>query len=131
MQAAYELNYPLCVAESDGAALAAKQGVRPPSHSFLSLAMHIPGRPKLQGAAAGVILTALKPAEDGPGWVLRLHETFGRKGTVWLTFDRPVVAARRVDSLERPAGELRFEGSRVALPIGPYRIESLHVRLRL
>jgi alpha-mannosidase len=125
MHAGYELNYPLYVQEATP-----HEGPRPARHSFLTVAMQPAGEAEQHGSAAGLVLTTVKPAEDGTGWILRLHEISGRQGTVWLSFDRPIAAARQVDLLERPTGEVRIEGRRVAFPIQPHRIESLRVSLQ-
>ncbi len=51
-----------------------------------------------------VIVTAFKPAQDGQGWILRLHEANGAATTAVLEFDA-LRQVTRVDPLERPQGE--------------------------
>lgn len=73
-----------------------------------------------------VVVTAWKPAEDGSGWILRLHDAGGTGTEVALAFDRP----RRVtvtDLLERPHGET-VETDRYTTPLHRFGILTLHIR---
>jgi alpha-mannosidase len=106
------------------------EGVRSARHSFVSLARILPSGRAVEGAFSGLVLTALKSAEDGDAWVLRIYETMGQRGTVSVTIDRPVFAACRADVLEHPIGDLPIEGDRVELTIEPYRIETVRLSLR-
>jgi hypothetical protein len=68
----------------------------------------------LEGDAA---LDAVKQARDGRGWVIRLHETAGRRSAVrlWLRWPVPVLAVP-CDLLERPlpgAATIYVEGEHV------------------
>lgn len=65
-----------------------------------------------------------EPVEDG--WVLRLHETLGRRGKV-----RVGVAARAkalpVDLLNQPSGKAGAESGEVSLPVTPYQVCSVKI----
>jgi alpha-mannosidase len=68
----------------------------------------------LEGDAA---LDAVKQAREGRGWIIRLHETAGRRSTVrlWLCWPVPVLAVP-CDLLERPlpgAATIDVEGEHV------------------
>ncbi|MFQ5653352.1 MAG: alpha-mannosidase [Planctomycetota bacterium] len=125
MRAGHEFNHPHYLLE-----VPSREGPRPARHSFLEIEIERDGATAdSAGGSSGVLLSALKPAEDGDGFVVRLHEYSGRAGKVRLLFDRDVAHAERADILERPAGEVTVAGRGVALEIGPHRIESLRVRL--
>jgi alpha-mannosidase len=76
------------------------------------------------------MLSALKPAEDGDDWVVRIYELKGDAASVRLTFDRPVFDARSADVLERPGASLRVDGAHVELSVGPDRIATIRVGVR-
>lgn len=54
-----------------------------------------------------VAVDAFKVAEDGKGWIVRLHECEGRSGEVQMTSFARVLHWRETDLLERPIGEER------------------------
>lgn len=69
------------------------------------------------------------PAEDGRGWVLRLHEAMGRRGEARLSLADDPREVGLVDLLERPAGELEGTDARTwRLPYRPYEVLSVRVR---
>ena len=76
-------------------------------------------------------MSALKPAEDGDGVVLRLVEKHGAGGRAFVTLPGFATAAS-VDLVERPAALAGFEwdaGARVAtVPLRPFGIVSLRLR---
>jgi alpha-mannosidase len=75
-----------------------------------------------------VIAGALKHAEDGDGYILRLYETQGCDSQVQASFDRPI-AVEETDLLERPLKRrnLSVSGRQVTFPIGHDQIVTLHV----
>ncbi len=75
--------------------------------------------------AGTVELGALKRAEDGTGWIVRLVETNGRPTTAMLRFHGPVTA-RETDLIERPTGKtFTSNGNELSVPMGPWDIETL------
>jgi alpha-mannosidase len=96
----------------------------------------LPGQAALVDVAPeGVVLTALKKAEDDEDLVLRLVEVEGRATTAKVTLHpaltKAITRAVGTDFLER---ELRTKGIRVAgrtasVRVGPHAIVSLKVRL--
>ncbi|MHB1862942.1 MAG: glycoside hydrolase family 38 N-terminal domain-containing protein [Gemmatimonadaceae bacterium] len=72
-----------------------------------------------------VELGALKRAEDGDAWVVRLVETSGKPTTATLRFAHPVTA-RETDLLERPTGKtFTSRGNVLSVPMGPWDIETV------
>ncbi|MFQ5423450.1 MAG: alpha-mannosidase [Phycisphaerae bacterium] len=134
MHTGYEFNYPLYVYQPAPTEIAAGDGrhnedssLRQPRHAFIRVLLR-DANGEYDGPDTGVVLTALKPAEDGDGWILRLHELFGRPAIVSLRFDREFADAERVDILERSAGPVKHGGRRLDFRIGPHRIEGLRLR---
>jgi alpha-mannosidase len=75
-----------------------------------------------------VVAGALKHAEDGAGYILRLFETEGRDTTAILTFGKPVRVSL-TDILERSSGHpvRMLSGRTAAIPIGHDRIVTLRI----
>jgi alpha-mannosidase len=78
----------------------------------------------------GVVLTAIKRAEDGQGIVLRLVESLGNdvEGSVRLPDE--IESAIEVDLLERRVGDAAFEGNRLRFTVLAHEIKSFLVNLR-
>jgi alpha-mannosidase len=79
----------------------------------------------LEGAES---VAGVKPSEDGSGVVVRLLNPHRGGQRVAIDFRRPLSAAAVLLPDERPAGELRTEGSLVRLEIGPWQTTSVLVR---
>ncbi|MHC4948609.1 MAG: alpha-mannosidase [Planctomycetota bacterium] len=79
----------------------------------------------------GVVVPAIKPAEDGDGLVVRLVETHGGRCDVALDWALPVSAVAPVDLLERPADRPGLAhdaaGRRTTLTLRPFEIATLAV----
>ena len=77
----------------------------------------------------GVLVSAVKRAEDGDGVIVRLYEADGKDAEAVLTFDRQVKSAAMADVLERgvPGGECRPEGCEVTARIPAYSIRTILV----
>jgi alpha-mannosidase len=69
------------------------------------------------------------PSETGSGYVIRLHETAGRRGTAELRLAKPAGAVTLVDFREqqlgapRPADQMAY-----AIDYAPYQVVSILVR---
>ncbi|HYA63352.1 MAG TPA: alpha-mannosidase [Candidatus Sulfotelmatobacter sp.] len=107
----YDLNYPLIPF-----ATTSHQGVLPGSHSFLSL------------GGEGVVLTALKKAEDSNDLIVRFYEVFGKEADVRLQFSFAVDSASDANLLEEPDGPLPVQGQTVTVHTKPYEIKTIRVR---
>lgn len=81
--------------------------------------------PRISLTSGSVDLGALKRAEDGNGWVVRLVETSGRATTARLRFQH-AVRASETDLLERPTGKsFRSVGTTLSIPMKAWEIETL------
>jgi alpha-mannosidase len=75
-----------------------------------------------------LVASAVKPAEDGKGCIVRMHETCGMKGSARLRFKAGQGTAALCDILERPLeGAILGTGPECAIPYGPYDILSVRV----
>lgn len=82
---------------------------RPVSAGFLGLS-----------GGEGLVPCWAKPAEDGRGWILRLHEVSGRRGAAELLL-APGYSARRTDLTERAGAPVR------RLDFGPNELLSVRI----
>ena len=111
IQSAYELNSPLRVVIPDGRATT--RASCPASASLLTV-----DRP-------GVIVEAVKRAEDSDGLIVRMYEAYGQRQQTRLELSRPIAAATVVDLLERDLEPLEPEGTSVALSFRPFEIKTI------
>lgn len=75
-----------------------------------------------------IIIEAVKKAQNGDGYVIRLYECFGRrtKSTLELGFVPSAVHACNI--LEEPAEGVPFNGKQIAFEIAPYEIRSFWIQ---
>jgi alpha-mannosidase len=102
-------NHPLFVGTSGSSG---NTTVPPPDHPCLAI------------DNPSVVMTALKQAEDGDGWILRLHEACGQECAATLSVNIPVQSIQLVDVDEKGSpmphhGSLLFE---------PFEIKTLRIR---
>ena len=76
---------------------------------------------------SGVVLAALKPAEDGNGWILRFYESEGKPAEVNVRLWRKIRSAVEVDLMEREIGPVSFEKDRVRFPVKRFETKTLRV----
>ncbi len=69
-------------------------------------------------APANVVLTGLKQAEDGTGWVLRWYEAFGRDTVADVTLPRAPKRAVLSNFLEEDGAPLKIDGRTLHVPTG-------------
>jgi alpha-mannosidase len=112
VRAGYELNDPLIVRAFTG-----RGGSRPLAESLFEI------------DAPNVILETVKQAEDGDGLILRLYECFRQRGPVTIRSSRPIVAAWETDLIERNQSQLAVRDNAVTMPMTPYQIRTLRVRM--
>jgi alpha-mannosidase len=81
--------------------------------------------------APNVVLEVVKlPDGDTPegALVLRLYESWGRRGPVTVRAPWPIASATRTDLLEREQENLRVDGDRIGLEVTPFEIVTMIVR---
>ncbi|MCU0501422.1 MAG: glycosyl hydrolase-related protein, partial [Anaerolineae bacterium] len=128
----WELNVPVvCVATDDGRRTTDDGGRTP---AGLSRSQTVPSAPALPLAHSFLevngpaILEAIKPAEDGDGWIVRLYEPNGGRGTVMLRSARPWQQVVACNLVEENGAPMPNDGQTVRFPIGPFEIVTLRVR---
>jgi alpha-mannosidase len=113
---AYDLNTPLLVVRRS--ALVAGLGDLDPAASRSFLACDAPN----------VIVTTVKGAEDGNGWIVRLYDWAGKAGDVTLTFPFTVATAEVTGIMEDPGTPVApLDATSVRIPVGAHAIETLRV----
>jgi len=79
-------------------------------------------------SGAGVLLDALKKAEQEDAWVLRLYEPVGRRATCELRTRNPNDEVLETDVMERSLRALETRDGSVALSFRPFEVKTLMVR---
>ncbi len=75
-----------------------------------------------------VAIKALKGAEDGDGYIVRLYETAGKAGSTNVVFDRPVTAAILTDGTEKNLKPLAMNGNSVNVDLKANGLQTFRVR---
>ena len=75
-------------------------------------------------APAALVLSAIKPADDGDGLIVRFYNSSEQPQTARVTFGFPVATMQPVNLLEEPEGAALgvSEDGRVTLDVPPKRI---------
>ncbi len=105
-----ELNQPLVARVLDP-----HQGPLPAVHSFFAI------------GGNGVILDAVKLAEEGRGLVLRIYEANGNAERAVLRFHRPPQTAVLADLLEKETAPLPLKEGRLELDFRPFEIKTVRI----
>lgn len=107
---AYALNVPLHLQT-----LPNQAGMLPASHSFF------------QVDRSGVVIEAVKRAEDGNDIIVRLYEADGARGNLNLTTSLPIDRAWQTDLLEKPKKSLPIKAGTVKLALKPFQIVTVRL----
>jgi alpha-mannosidase len=108
IEEAYAVNVPLRTV-----VMPQQKGQLPASGSFFSI-----DRP-------GVVIEAVKNAEDGSGVIVRMYEAYGTRGKFSLTTSLPFGKVSEVDLLERETRFVALKNGKVSLTIKPFEIITL------
>jgi alpha-mannosidase len=85
--------------------------------------------PLVTVSAPGVVVEALKLADDGSGdVVVRLHEACGDRARITVAADGRITAASRCDLLEAPTGSFEVSDGIVATVLRPFELLTLRLR---
>lgn len=77
----------------------------------------------------GVIVDAVKMAEDGDGLIVRVYEALGCRGPVKMTFTRPVSRAVECNLLEEPIASVDASGFQIHFDILPWEVRTFRIHL--
>jgi alpha-mannosidase len=112
---AWELNVPVtCVA---GAGRPGGAGGSSPPAAGSFIALEGPG-----------VLEAFKRAEDGDGWILRVSEPHGGRGTVRVRLPRPPARVEACNHVEEGAEAAEHDGAAFRFPIKPFEVRTFRLR---
>ena len=76
-------------------------------------------------------LTALKEAEDGNGYILRLRETAGQPATARLESPVfPITRAWLANGVEENSAPLALNGGKLAIPLKPHEFTTVRLIVR-
>jgi alpha-mannosidase len=75
-----------------------------------------------------LVLTSLKVAEDGDGWVVQWYESAGKNATATLSLPGKVKSARLSNFLEEEGQAVSVRGTRVEVQTPPHRVMTVRVR---
>lgn len=75
-------------------------------------------------------IKALKKAESGDEYVVRVYETAGKPGSGAITFAREIASAVKADGTEKTIGEASFSGNRLNVDLGANGLATFKVRLK-
>ena len=90
----------------------------------------VEGAEPLRVGPEGLVLSALKPAEDGDGLVLRLLNPSGHAVAATVDLGMPVAKAESVRLDETPdGGDAVFERPRLRLDVGAHALRSVRLRM--
>ncbi|MEM0946963.1 MAG: glycoside hydrolase family 38 C-terminal domain-containing protein [Pseudomonadota bacterium] len=78
--------------------------------------------------APNVVLETLKPADRGPGFVLRFFESHRKKGPIKLRLRDIPASVHLCDLMEQPTSELPVRDGIVAIDLRPFQIVSILVK---
>jgi alpha-mannosidase len=73
------------------------------------------------------ILQTLKRAEDGEGWILRLYEPHGGRGTVTVTARWPIASVAACNHIEEGSMPHAFEGNAFSFPLLPFQVRTFRI----
>lgn len=80
---------------------------------------------------SNVVIKALKKAQEGDEYVIRVYETGGEKSQqASLTFAGDILSASEADGTEKTTGSASFAGNKLKVNITPYSIRTYKVRLK-
>jgi 2-O-(6-phospho-alpha-D-mannosyl)-D-glycerate hydrolase len=88
-----------------------------------------PGRPLLALEPRALLLSALKPAEDGRGMILRLLNPTDDPADARVTLGLPIarVEAVRLDEASAPDPTVRLDGQVLQLRVPPHALRSVRL----
>ena len=80
--------------------------------------------------ADNVMIDAVKPAEDGDGIILRVHECRGKRAVSMLTSDYEAADYQECNLLEEPLLEASNYGNGIPVCLHPFEIKSWRIHIK-
>jgi len=78
-----------------------------------------------------VVVRALKKAETGDEYVVRVYETAGKEAqSAKLTFAADIVKAVEADGTEKETGAASFSGNKLSVSIKPFSVKTYRLKLK-
>ena len=111
VQKAFELNVPL-----EAFMLNSQEGPLSSKKSFLSL------------DSTNIIVDAIKTAQDGDGWILRLYEAEQRRGKVKINCSLPFERVTECNLMEENEEEVAIVGGEFEFMIRPFEVKTFRLR---
>lgn len=111
VQKALALNVPL-----EAFLLNSQSGSLPGKKSFLSV------------DCANVIVDAIKTAQDGDGWIVRVYEAEQRRGKVKISCALPFAQVTECNLMEENEGEIAAADGEFAFTIKPFEVKTFRLR---
>ncbi|MEK5418563.1 glycosyl hydrolase-related protein [Paenibacillus sp. FSL L8-0708] len=87
------------------------------------------GKSLITSDAPNIAIDAIKLAEDGSGWIVRLHEYTGTRCSVTLSIDYSVASWQAYDLMERPLEAEAVAGPAIRLDFKHYEINTFRITL--
>ncbi|MEG1585499.1 MAG: glycoside hydrolase family 38 C-terminal domain-containing protein [Bacteroidales bacterium] len=85
----------------------------------------------IESVTPQLVVKSVKKAENSDLTVIRLYETLGKPVTDGkLTFNREIEAVQELNGVEKPIGNLPFEGNTVFLSTTAYKPKTISVRFK-
>lgn len=84
--------------------------------------------PWLTLSGLSVVADTLKPAEDGDGWILRLYEPHGARGTALLRFGLSMTTVTETNLVEENERDLPLKDRTLECVFLPYQIRTLRLK---
>jgi len=106
---AYELNYPMTARISPKK----RNGNLLQEFSFIKV------------ENPGIVVSAIKKAEDSDNIILRFYEIFGKDTDVKIIFNKKLKGVKETDLIERPIKDIKFIGKELIVKTKPYEIKTL------
>lgn len=75
-----------------------------------------------------VVVSAIKPAEDGVGTILRLYEAHGGRGEITVTLGSLPHRVTAINLVEEPQGDIATVGGRFRAALKPFEIRTFRVQ---
>lgn len=99
-----------------GVEIGAQTGDRPESFSFVRC------------SAPSMVIDALKPAQDGDGYILRMYEAEARRGTATVELAIPFTRVTETNMMEVDETEADVNGGSFRFTFRPYEVRTFRIR---